>query len=405
MHNFDFQKLLAKPMTRKQFLGLGVLAVASVLGVSAVLRQLSISAAVSEADIEVEDGALQGNAALKTDATASGGKAVEFGVAPVVPPAGAMPTADPVGWSRTFQEDFNFSLPPGSLADTDIRSDRTLVPGCAWYNAFGTKFKWFENGSFNTGNKGRYWNSRTLSVANSALRIRNHSEVIPTGSGLPGAGTLQYLGGGFRIMQAAAAGQSAHSTGGMIGGRVEMRARAVNTVAGGNGWGGVLLYIGAPNQADQNVVDPYGGEPHWPRLGELDFPEGQFNDSIHGFHHWAREIYRRYEDDKGEQTPISKTPNGQPAKYWTDGWHTVSVEWMPRTSTQPGYVDYKVDGYSYLRTTTWVPWHRLPLSFQCGKSVDTIADDTSEITFEIDWIVSWVPTTIPGQILPGTLKL
>jgi hypothetical protein len=400
MQHTDFKKLLSVPVTRKEFLGLGVLAVATAFGLVGLLRELSSKAASNAVDIEPEDGTLQAGATVKSDATASGGKAVQFGSVA----ASTMPLTNPAGWVRTFQEDFNYNLPVGSLGETDIRSDRTLVPGSTWYNAFGTKLKWFENASWNTGEKGRYWNSRTLSVANSALRIRNHSQIIPAGSGLPGAGTRQYLGAGFRVMQAAGGGQAAHSTGGMIGGRVEMRARATNVVSTGNGWGGVLLYIGAPNQADQTVVDPQGGDSHWPRLGELDFPEGNFNDSIHGFHHWAREIYRRYPDDKGEQTVISKTPGGIPAKYWTDGWHIVSVEWMPRTTTQPGYVDYKVDGVTYLRTETWVPWHRLPLSFQCGKATADPIADTSEITFEIDWIVSWVPASIPGQILPGTLK-
>ena len=79
MFNFDLQKLLKTEMSRKEFLTLGGLVVASLFGVVGLIRELSSRAAASTADIEPEDGTLAGGAAVTTDATASGGNGVKFG--------------------------------------------------------------------------------------------------------------------------------------------------------------------------------------------------------------------------------------------------------------------------------------------------------------------------------------
>ncbi len=67
-----------KDLTRKEFIGLIGLAVATLTGITGLIRQLESHAATPTASIEPENGTLSGGAAAVTDATASGGKAVKF---------------------------------------------------------------------------------------------------------------------------------------------------------------------------------------------------------------------------------------------------------------------------------------------------------------------------------------
>jgi hypothetical protein len=73
--------LLQKQLTRKEFLGLGVLAVASLFGIVGLIRELNSQAATLTTATEPEDGTITPPATKVTDATASGGEAVKFGAA------------------------------------------------------------------------------------------------------------------------------------------------------------------------------------------------------------------------------------------------------------------------------------------------------------------------------------
>lgn len=73
-----FQRLLDKDLTRKEFIGLVGLAVATLTGITGLIRQLESHAATPTAKIEPENGTLSGTATAVTDATASGGAAVKF---------------------------------------------------------------------------------------------------------------------------------------------------------------------------------------------------------------------------------------------------------------------------------------------------------------------------------------
>lgn len=66
-------------MSRKQFLGLGVVAIASMFGITGVLRELASHAATPTASLEPENATLSGNTTGVSDATASSGGAVKFG--------------------------------------------------------------------------------------------------------------------------------------------------------------------------------------------------------------------------------------------------------------------------------------------------------------------------------------
>jgi hypothetical protein len=85
MLNKDFKSLLQKEMTRKDFLGFTALTVAGLFGVVGVLTELLSHAATPYASEEAEDGTLTPSAALTSDSTASGGKAVAFGAVTTTP--------------------------------------------------------------------------------------------------------------------------------------------------------------------------------------------------------------------------------------------------------------------------------------------------------------------------------
>ncbi len=73
------QKLLDKNLTRKEFIGLIGLAIASLTGITGLIRELESHAATATASIEPENGSLSGKVTAVNDTTASGSKGVKFG--------------------------------------------------------------------------------------------------------------------------------------------------------------------------------------------------------------------------------------------------------------------------------------------------------------------------------------
>ncbi len=86
------KKLLDREMTRREFLWLSGLAVASLFGVLGTVHELLSHAATPGVSLEPEDGTLAGGATAINDSTASGGKAVKFssttGTGPATLPTG-----------------------------------------------------------------------------------------------------------------------------------------------------------------------------------------------------------------------------------------------------------------------------------------------------------------------------
>lgn len=79
MQTLDFQKLLARKMTRKQFFITCISILAALAGITAVLRQLKISAdTATTASLQAEAGTGSG-VTVVNDASASGGNAIQFG--------------------------------------------------------------------------------------------------------------------------------------------------------------------------------------------------------------------------------------------------------------------------------------------------------------------------------------
>jgi hypothetical protein len=79
MKSLNFQSLLRKEMTRKDFLGFSALSVAALFGIVGVITELFSHAATPYASSEAESGILSGDAAIMNDPSAAGNKAVQFG--------------------------------------------------------------------------------------------------------------------------------------------------------------------------------------------------------------------------------------------------------------------------------------------------------------------------------------
>jgi hypothetical protein len=78
----SIKNLFKKEMTRRQFLGLSVFALASLFGIVGIIEELKSHAATPFLSEEAENGTLKSPATLITDTAASAGKAVKFGPAP-----------------------------------------------------------------------------------------------------------------------------------------------------------------------------------------------------------------------------------------------------------------------------------------------------------------------------------
>lgn len=110
--NAGLQRLLDREMTRKQFLGLGALAVASLFGLGGVIKMLSSHAATPFVTSEPENGTSTVGATFVTDTAASGGKAVKFSAPAAAPPP--PPPSASVIWEPTDLARTNWNRPSGA---------------------------------------------------------------------------------------------------------------------------------------------------------------------------------------------------------------------------------------------------------------------------------------------------
>jgi hypothetical protein len=72
MPSNNLKSLFQNQLTRKEFLSLGGLAIASLFGVAGLVRTLASHAATPALSLEAEDGTVSGVASIVTDQTASG---------------------------------------------------------------------------------------------------------------------------------------------------------------------------------------------------------------------------------------------------------------------------------------------------------------------------------------------
>jgi hypothetical protein len=133
-----------------------VLGIAVIASVGTYLMIASGHAATPAVSTEAESGTLANGASLITDATASGGSAVQFNSS--VP---SIPTVVPSGFTRNFTEDFNTDCPVGSFP-----------AGCSAYSGI---FNPGYDGDTTTFGTAVYSSTKVLSVSNGSLIFYDHN--------------------------------------------------------------------------------------------------------------------------------------------------------------------------------------------------------------------------------------
>jgi hypothetical protein len=177
---------------------------------------------------------------------------------PVTPPAdpNTIPNGNLPGWTQIFKEDFNQPAPLGAFLTTYTKTFGAYPAG--WKDTSG-------NGTYNP--------DKTLSVKDGNLDIYLHS-----------IGGTHYVSAPTPKLPT------------MLYGRYTIRFKSDPIEGYKTAW---LLW---PD------------DEKWPLHGEIDFPEGNLNQTINAYAHWA--------NSQGGQDPFETTTS-----YTT--WHTATTEWTP----------------------------------------------------------------------------
>jgi hypothetical protein len=189
MSNQKLQKLLKTEMTRKEFLGWGLFAVASIMGVAGLIDKILSHAATPTAAKEAESGTLTTGATVLSSTAASGGQAVKFtqttsgGTSTVFDVGSSLegngdPSPVESTWGGKWESHRTYFSPTGqSGAATMIKNDIAAGRKCSSLS-FKLPYSWTEmaNGAGDTWAKNLL---ATLQAANSGthrVRIAFHHE-------------------------------------------------------------------------------------------------------------------------------------------------------------------------------------------------------------------------------------
>jgi len=233
----------------------------------------------------------------------------------------AMPGGDMPGWHQIFAEDFLTNVPVGSF------------PG----SAYGRQFTVYANGTPDTagqqGAPSRYYPSKVVSVENGLLNLYLHTE-----NGTPMAAAILPILPGNHLY-----------------GKYTLRFRSDALPGFKTAW---LLW---PDSE------------HWPRDGELDFPEGSLDSTIGAFMH--PQNGRSGSDQEIYSTGITYT-----------AWHTASIEWFPDK------VNFILDGQLIGTSTTRIPQTPMHWVIQTESCLPTCPAATTAGNLQIAWVVAYSPT-------------
>jgi hypothetical protein len=234
------------------------------------------------------------------------------------PSGESMPVRDVPGWHRVFADDFT----------RDVR--RGTFPR-------GTKGKWgaYPNGWSDTSGNGTYNCTKVCSVHDGMLDLWLHSEhgmhygAVPYPR-IPGGNNFRY-------------------------GRYAIRFRSDPVPGYKTAW---LLWP----KSD-----------HWPRDGEIDFPEGSLDGTFCAFVH--------HQGGTHGSDQASFCPG---ARY--GAWHTAVIEWTP------GRVNFILDGRTAGRARSRVPSTPMHWVLQTETDVDHSPPSTSAAGHvQVDWVVVYRP--------------
>jgi beta-glucanase (GH16 family) len=223
-------------------------------------------------------------------------------------------------WHQIFTEDFDTAVPAGSF------------PGPAYRD----KWDVYPDGRPDTSHNGTYYPSKVVSVSNGALNMYLHTELINGIAVHMVAAPVPHLPG-----RAGAGGQAY--------GRYSVRFKADPVRGYKTAW---LLW------PDSEV---------WPRDGEIDFPEGNLDGTIHAYMHYANPAGGQAEFRTGVTYP---------------NWHIATIEWSP------GSVTFILDGHVVGVSTSQVPFNPMHYVLQTETCLDCGPPSNAATgNVQVDWVV------------------
>ena len=228
---------------------------------------------------------------------------------PVVEPTDPtkLPTGDLPGWKQVFADDFSTNAPTGTFGDV-----------------YKNKFSAY-HGFADSYNGGTY-NKNILSVNNGVLDMFLHKE-------------------GGRPQVAAPAPIVTQPWAGQTYGKFSVRFKSEALSGYKTAW---LLW---PDSNNWNE-------------GEIDFPEGNLNNTIYGFNHCVGK-------------PASNCSYADTKTSFTD-WHTATIEWTPKRVT------FVLDGQVIANDTSNIP--NTPMHWVLQTETNSPTPKTQDGHLQIDWV-------------------
>jgi hypothetical protein len=239
------------------------------------------------------------------------------------PSGRSMPAGDIPGWHQVFVDDFTKKVPLGRFPSAVAH---------AWGDSY-------PDGWPDTSRNGVYMPSKVVSISNSVMNLRLHTEngihmvaaPVPTIPAAPG------------------------SEGGLLYGRYVVRFRADAVPGYKTAW---LLWPDPKN---------------WPEDGEIDFPEGDLSGDIGGFVHYQ-----------------GGTSGSDQAAFDTDAtytrWHTATITWLPSRVT------FQLDGTTLGTVTSRIPNTPMHWVIQTETSIGAAPPASSAAAnVQIDWVAVYTP--------------
>jgi len=228
---------------------------------------------------------------------------------------------------------------PTNYPNFQLIFDEQFTTNCAegqFLSVYGQKWRAYPQGWFDTSKKGAY-NPNIISVNNGVMNMRLH-----TANGRP-----QVAAPEPKINGATNTDLS------QLYGRYEARFRADAVDGYKTAW---LLW-------PKSEV--------WPRDGEIDFPEGDLNGTIHAFMH------RQNGTSGGDQDHY-----GSSATYPT--WHTAVIEW------KPNFCRFILDGNILGTSTSRVPNTRMRWVLQTETELNSTYPASSAVAnVQVDYVRVW----------------
>lgn len=256
-----------------------------------------------------------------------------------------MPVGDIPGWHQVFADDFaGDNVPVGAFSGCSWPQGtpvaRLQCSGLAAYPNVAAKWFAYPDGWPGTPSTGVYEPSQVLSIQDGVMTFHMHTA---NGIHMIAAAVPKIPGGSGPV-------------GGQRYGRYMVRAR-IDPVRG--------YHVSFLLWPDSDV---------WPRDGEVDFPEANFDSSVvSGFVHW--------QDVFGEPQQASYSV----ATNFSD-WHTYATDWTPTGCSF--FIDGVLVGKSAKSPATFMHWVlQTGTSVSQGAPVGAAAGDV-----QIDWVTAYAPT-------------